>query len=291
MSFSDLLNKPLPSVETDEEETTTLESADPEEMEGDIGDGEEGIEDDTEINQGDTTDEACGDDDTECEYGDDFEDDLEDPEGDVASVIDDELDDDEDDDELDVDDLSSEELDELDDELTDDYVDDLVGDQDEITLSPEEEMEADDMMSTAATTIVVNDELNAQEKAEFLESAEQLQIAVNEGLLLESDINDMMYDLGMVTEGQKYNKKMLIRLDKKSKMKQLYSLAVNVSACAHHDPDFIKLKKVLRVRKQLRAKLRKKYHAEAMKRMKVYYKRLTSSKSSVLSKIGKKLSK
>ena len=101
----------------------------------------------------------------------------------------------------------------------------------------------------------------------------------------------MMYDLGMVTEGQKYNKKMLIRLDKKSKMKQLYSLAVNVSACAHHDPDFIKLKKVLRVRKQLRAKLRKKYHAEAMKRMKVYYKRLTSSKSSVLSNIGKKLSK
>lgn len=291
MSFFDLLNKPLPSAETDEEETTTLESADPEEMEGDIGDGEEGIEDDTEINQGDTTDEACGDDDTECEYGDDFEDDLEDPEGDVASVIDDELDDDEDDDELDVDDLSSEELDELDDELTDDYVDDLVGDQDEITLSPEEEMEADDMMSTAATTIVVNDELNAQEKAEFLESAEQLQIAVNEGLLLESDINDMMYDLGMVTEGQKYNKKMLIRLDKKSKMKQLYSLAVNVSACAHHDPDFIKLKKVLRVRKQLRAKLRKKYHAEAMKRMKVYYKRLTSSKSSVLSNIGKKLSK
>ena len=147
------------------------------------------------------------------------------------------------------------------------------------------------MMSTAATTIVVNDELNAQEKAEFLESAEQLQIAVNEGLLLESDINDMMYDLGMVTEGHKYNKKMLIRLDKKSKMKQLYSLAVNVSACAHHDPDFIKLKKVLRVRKQLRAKLRKKYHAEAMKRMKVYYKRLTSSKSSVLSNIGKKLSK
>ena len=290
MSFFDLLNKPLPSAETDEEETTTLESADPEEMEGDIGDGEEGIEDDTETNQGDTTDEACGDD-TECEYGDDFEDDLEDPEGDVASVIDDELDDDEDDDELDVDDLSSEELDELDDELTDDYVDDLVGDQDEITLSPEEEMEADDMMSTAATTIVVNDELNAQEKAEFLESAEQLQIAVNEGLLLESDIDDMMYDLGMVTEGHKYNKKMLIRLDKKSKMKQLYSLAVNVSACAHHDPDFIKLKKVLRVRKQLRAKLRKKYHAEAMKRMKVYYKRLTSSKSSVLSNIGKKLSK
>ena len=290
MSFFDLLNKPLPSAETDEEETTTLESADPEEMKGDIGDGEEGIEDDTETNQGDTTDEACGDD-TECEYGDDFEDDLEDPEGDVASVIDDELEDDEDDDELDVDDLSSEELDELDDELTDDYVDDLVGDQDEITLSPEEEMEADDMMSTAATTIVVNDELNAQEKAEFLESAEQLQIAVNEGLLLESDINDMMYDLGMVTEGHKYNKKMLIRLDKKSKMKQLYSLAVNVSACAHHDPDFIKLKKVLRVRKQLRAKLRKKYHAEAMKRMKVYYKRLTSSKSSVLSNIGKKLSK
>ena len=279
MSFSDLLNKPLPSAQTDEEEITTLESADPEELKGDIGDGEEGVDDGTETKQGDTTDEACNKeenvdtekcDGTKCEDGDDFddddiEDDLEDPEGDVASVIDDELDDDEDEDELDVDDLSSEELDALDDELTDDFVDDLAGEEDEVTLSPDEEIEADDMMSTAATTIVVNDELNATEKAEFLESAEQLQIAVNEGLLLESDIDDLM--------------------------KQLYSLAVNVSACAHHDPDYLKLKKVLRMRKQLRARLRKKYHAEAMKRMKVYYKRLTSSKSSVLSKIGKKLSK
>lgn len=306
MSFSDLLNKPLPSAKADDEELTTFESVDSDaETSGDIGDGEDGVEDGTEIQKGDTTDEACDKeenvdtekcDGTKCEDGDDFddddiEDDLEDPEGDVASIIDDELDDDEDEDELDVDDLSSEELDALDDELTDDFVDDLAGEEDEVTLSPDEEIEADDMMSTAATTIVVNDELNATEKAEFLESAEQLQIAVNEGLLLESDIDDLMYDLGMVTEGKNYNKKMLIRLDKKSKMKQLYSLAVNVSACAHHDPDYLKLKKVLRMRKQLRARLRKKYHAEAMKRMKVYYKRLTSSKSSVLSKIGKKISK
>ena len=31
MSFSDLLNKPLPSAKADDEELTTLESADPEE--------------------------------------------------------------------------------------------------------------------------------------------------------------------------------------------------------------------------------------------------------------------
>ena len=76
-----------------------------------------------------------------------------------------------------------------------------------------------------------------------------------------------------------------------SKKKQLYALAVNVSAAAKHDPDYIKLKKVMKMRKILRAKLERKYHAEATKRMKIYFKRLSNSNSSTLSKIGKKHSK
>ena len=41
------------------------------------------------------------------------------------------------------------------------------------------------------------------------------------------------------------------------------------------------------MRKILRAKLDRKYHGEAMKRMKVYYARLRNSKSNTLRKISK----
>ena len=88
-----------------------------------------------------------------------------------------------------------------------------------------------------------------------------------------------------------YNKKMIIRLDKEAKQKQLYAIAINVSAAAHHDPDYIKLKKINRMSKILRAKLEKKYHAEATKRMKVYYKRLLSSGPAPLAAIGKNIEK
>ena len=45
------------------------------------------------------------------------------------------------------------------------------------------------------------------------------------------------------------------------------------------------------MRKILKARLTKKYHAEAMKRMKIYFKRLNNSKSNILSKLAKKVSK
>ena len=105
--------------------------------------------------------------------------------------------------------------------------------------------------------------------------------------MTEADVNQMSADLGLVQES-KYNKKMIIRLDAASKKKQLYALAVNVSAAAHGDADYRKLRKVMKMRKILRARLEKKYRSEATKRMKIYFNRLKNSKSGFLNKIAAK---
>jgi len=192
------------------------------------------------------------------------------------------------DDEDDIDSLSEEELAALDKELGDDALDSVVDDEEEVTLSADEEMKADDMMNIAATSLLVNDELNAEEKANFVST--EAAVAVAEGFMTDSDVNQMSSDLGLVQENN-YNKKMIIRLDAESKKKQLYALAVNVSAAAHGDPDYYKLKKVMKMRKILRAKLEQKYKGEATKRMRIYFNRLKRSKSNTLSNIGNKVDK
>ena len=172
--------------------------------------------------------------------------------------------------------------------IDDDTINRVVGPENPQELSPEEEMQADDMMSVAATSVVVNNELNSDEKKDFIESEREIQIAMNEGFLMESDVQEIAESADLVMENS-YNKKMIVRLDKNAKLKQLYAIGINVSAAAHHDPDYYKLKKINRMRKLIKARLRKKYHSEALKRMKIYFKRLTGSKSKTLSKIGKKL--
>lgn len=210
-------------------------------------------------------------------------------------------------DDIDPDELSDEELaaldselggddieddddeDEDDDDDEDDEDDEDEDDEEEVSLTPSEEIKADDMMSVAATTMLVNDELSTEERTSFVES--EATTAIQEGFITESDVNEMCESLGLVTEANNYNKKMIIRLDAASKKKQLFALAVNVSAAAKHDPDYIKLKKVMKMRKILRAKLVRKYKTEAEKRMKIYFNRLKRSRSPQLSKIGKKYSK
>jgi hypothetical protein len=190
------------------------------------------------------------------------------------------------DNDIDPDDMSEEELDALDRELSGNAVDSVVGDdEDEVSLSSDEEMKADDMMNVAATTLLVNDELGVEEKVAFVQN--EAETAVAEGFMTDADVNEMSSGLGLVQENS-YNKKMIIRLDAASKKKQLYALAVNVSAAAHGDPDYRKLKKVMKMRKVLREKLDRKYKGEATKRMKVYFNRLKHSKSNTLAGIGNK---
>ena len=298
--FSDLLGKPLPSttselfnnfLESDDEGIPDLDDDELKDMtdDEDIDASDKSIKDEC-GNGSCASGEECGP--NGCAPGEECGpngcapgNECGDPEAaDIASDIsDNDLDD--------IDNMSDEELAELDSELLNDQYDSFADDEEEVTLTPAEQEEADDMMGIAATTVLVNDELNKDEKKKFIESAVDVKAAINEGLLLESDINEMACSLGLVTEGNNYNKKMIIRLDKQAKQKQLYAIAVNVSAAANNDPQYRQLKKLNRMRRILRAKLDRKYHTEAVRRMRVYYKRLISSRSTPLASIGKDLVK
>lgn len=303
MSFMDLLNQELPSRKLSENNIDPDSTIIEESVDGDDIDDETYIESlideileesDDESSNGigdkvDIPDDSKKEDDEppkdesklEIKEGGDF-DDFDFDEDEIADIIGNDEDDES------IEDLSDEDLEELDQQLSGKMVDSVAGEEKPERLSPDEEMRADDMMSVAATAAIVNNEMNATERANFVESSRDVEIAINEGLLTESDIQDIA-DSDIVTES-KYNNKMVIRLDKNAKMKQLYAIGVNVSAAAHKDPDYIKMKRLLRQVKIQRAKLRKKYHSEALKRMRVYMKRLASSKSKILSNIGKKIS-
>lgn len=187
--------------------------------------------------------------------------------------------------------LTDEEIALLSKELEDDAIDAVINDDEdddddeEVTLTPEEEREADNKMALIATSMLINDELNAEEKAAFV--TDEGLTAVQEGFMTETELLVLSRDLGLVEEGA-YNKKMLIRLDKESRMKQLFALGVRISAQAKNDPDYIKYKKLLKMKKMYQKKLEKKYRSPAIKLMKVWWKRLTSSKSQTLKKLAKK---
>lgn len=194
----------------------------------------------------------------------------------------------------DVDDLDDEDLADLDRELSGELDDEIGGDADEEELDSDAEMEADDMMSMAATTLLVNDELNSDEKRDFVEN--ESDTAIREGFMTDSDVQMIIESYSEDDDDSyfseaKYNKPMMIRLDAESKKKQLYALAINVCAAANNDADYRKLKKLMKLRKILRAKLDRKYHTQAVKRMKIYFNRLRKSKSPVLNKIADKVNK
>lgn len=218
---------------------------------------------------------------------DDDEEDIEDEDIEV-DVDDEDEEDDEDSEDFDFGDMSDEDFTDLVEDMRDGDLDeeDIDDEDEQATLTPDEEMKADDMMSVAATTMLVKDELNDEEKAEFLDK--EADVAVAEGFMTDSDVRELGYDIGLMTEGNNYNKKMIIRLDAESKKKQLFALAVNISAAAHKDSDYKKYKKVMKMKKILRKKMEKKYRSEAMKRMKIYFTRLRRSKSNTLNKIANK---
>lgn len=262
MSFADLLNMPLPSkvyTENSDEFGDNLDTEDSDTSSNSMNFNPIGSK---------TTGSVQESDEDESEL------DAADLEG-----LEDDLDD------LDLSELSDEELAKLEEDISDSDIDDAVGDEPEVSLSPEEEREADDMMGVAATTELIRSELSAEDQQKFYESVDA-KIAVFENLLMESDLYNRSGDV--VTEGtRRIFQKTRVQFSKKDRLAQLFAVAVNVSAKAHNDPLYTKYQKILRIRRITRAKLRKKYRGEAIRRMKVYYQRLKNSKSPVLNKVAK----
>ena len=214
---------------------------------------------------------------------DDDEEDLEDLEDDDDDD-DDELDDLEDD----IENMSDEDLD----KLASDLEDDMDSDEEEVRLSPEEEIQADDMMSVAGAASLIRSEMNANERAELLENASDLRIAMTEGFINESMIMELRESTesvqDMFNEAKTYSKT-TVHFSKQARLAQLHSLAVLVSARAHNDPNYIKYKKACKLKRIYKAKMKERYKSEAAKRMRVMYARMKNSKSSIMKRLSDKL--
>lgn len=142
------------------------------------------------------------------------------------------------------------------------------GEESPAELDPIASQRADDTINAVATPLLVKDELTEAEIDEFVESVDS-DIAIAEGFLTE---------------------KTIIKFDKNAKRAQLYEVAVAAVAREHHDPLYKKLETVYKMERVLKAKLRKKYHAEATKKVKEYLTRAKKSKSGILSRIASKIS-
>lgn len=220
---------------------------------------------------------------------DDDDDDLDD---DLDDLEDDDDEDEEDDEDIadDISDLSDEELRTLAHDLEDMDTEEPGEGEDEVQLTPDEEIQADDMMSVAGAASLIRNELNVEERTAFLENATDVQIAMAEGFLNEPLVLSIKESVEPITEAKMYNKT-TVHFSKKARMAQLHSLAVLVSARAHNDPDYIKYKKACKLKKIYKAKMGQKYESEARKRVRVMFARMKNSKSSLMKKLGDKMKK
>ena len=243
--------------------------------------------------------------DLKMESDDDDEDDEDDDDEDDDE--DDDLDDDVDDDGEEDDDVDDDDLDDMADDIanmSDDDLNDMasslkepmVPDGPEVSLTPDEEMHADDLMQVAGAAALIRGEMNAEERTALVESVSDLRIGMTEGFLNDSLIMDLkesvsdatMDDDDAFTEAKIYNKT-TVRMSKKARLNQLFEIAVITCARAHNDPSYAKYKKACKIKKFYRAQMRQRYRSEAMKRMKILFARLKQSKSPIIKSLGKKV--
>ena len=236
------------------------------------------------------------DDEDDDDEDDDEDDDLDDDE-DEDDDGDDEEDDDVDDDDLDdmADDIANMSDDDLND-MASSLKEPMVPDGPEVSLTPDEEMHADDLMQVAGAAALIRGEMNAEERTALVESVSDLRIGMTEGFLNDSLIMDLkesvsdatMDDDDAFTEAKIYNKT-TVRMSKKARLNQLFEIAVITCARAHNDPSYAKYKKACKIKKFYRAQMRQRYRSEAMKRMKILFARLKQSKSPIIKSLGKKV--
>ena len=166
----------------------------------------------------------------------------------------------------------------------------------EVSLTPDEEQHADDLMQVAGAAALIRGEMNAEERTSLVESVSDLRVGMTEGFFNDSLIMDLkesvadvtMDDDDAFTESKIYNKT-TVKMSKKARLNQLFEIAVITCARAHNDPAYMKYKKACKIKKFYRAQMRQRYRSEATKRMKVLFARLKQSKSPIIKSLGKKV--
>jgi hypothetical protein len=184
---------------------------------------------------------------------------------DLTSVVEDEEIENEDDIDFDIEDEE-----ETEDEIEDEIEDDIEDSDDEVVdeLDDAEDAEVDAALDAIAPTILLQDELSDEEKVEFVESAEM----------------DILEEEGLISE------RTIIKFDKNAKKAQLYEVAWMTIARSKKDKDMRKLDMLYKMERVLKAKLRKRYHQLAIKKVKEWMGKKAKSKSGLIRRIVNKLS-
>jgi hypothetical protein len=159
----------------------------------------------------------------------------------------------------------------------------LVGDADQ---------DADAMMAAVGTPVLLEECMTVQEAADFMESGDA-EIAISEGLMMESTLNEMIEDLSSgeeaFTESVFAPANRPYKMTKKARLNQLYELSLQIEARAHHDPYVKKIDKAYAIERRIKAGWRKRYGKLAMRRAIKYLKRLQRSKSNGLKKAANQI--
>ena len=156
-------------------------------------------------------------------------------------------------------------------------------------LTGKDDEDADQMLSITATPMLLEEACTCEEFAAFIENGDS-DIAVNEGLILESDINQMIAELSdsdYYTEGAFASPNQKYKMTKKARYNQLFELSLQIEARAHHDPLYPKLQKAYKIERTIKKQWRHKYGQLAAKRAKKYLRNLMNSKSSTIRNAAK----
>ena len=307
--FDDLLKSPLPSASGSDSLLMESEDGDFEkeldsamkEFDSNEGCGDNEFDDACGSQQEGCREEGCGEEGCDTE-----EDGIDDIMSNILNSDDEPEDDDDDEDDEDDDDDIDADLEDLEREVNvngslqdvdpDNHI--PVSVDDPTPAKPVEgqaDEDADRMLAICATPTVLDDTLTVEEAVEFIESGDA-DIAVSEGLMLESDLTAMLADLsddnGEFTEAVKFaNPNQKFKMTKKARLRQLYELSLQIEARAHRDPYYPKIQKAYKIERTIKEGWRKRYGSLAMRRAKRYLKALMTSKSPTMQKAAKRLTK
>ena len=281
--FDQLLSQPLPSA--------MMESGD--EMDKEINDAMKAFDEacggSKPYSEGcKSYDEGCK---SQCEEGDEIDKELSELERECS--VNGDLDDD-DEDELDFDDDDEEDDEDEDDEEEGSKYRMPTSVDDPTPAEPvdeEDDAEADHAMNLAATPMLLQEELTEADCGKMCESGE-MDILVDEGFLMESDIGLLGYDSDEdFMEGVFAPESRPYKMTKKARFQQLYALSLQIEARAHHDPFYPKMQKAYKIERTIKKGWEKRYGALAKRRALRYLKRLSKSKSPTVKKIVNKMIK
>ena len=170
----------------------------------------------------------------------------------------------------------------------DDFVEDELEKPESLELSPEEDAEADSLINIAATPVILADTL-AKESVEAFVNSSEFDIAVEEGFCMEGTKDSFLTNDNSVFMEAKFYNKNVVRFTKQARTNQLFEICVQAIARAKNDPVYNKLSKVQVMRRKLKAVLRQRYKAPAMKKAKEYIIRMRKSASPTLANAAKSM--